>query len=56
MGVASRPEIHDERRLAELGYEQSLHHGWTSFSNFAISFTIISLFAVLDEDAPVRGV
>jgi amino acid transporter len=35
----------DERRLAELGYEQSLHRGWSSFSNFAISFTIISVLA-----------
>ncbi len=35
----------DERRLAELGYEQSLNRGWSSFSNFAISFTIISVLA-----------
>jgi amino acid transporter len=35
----------DERRLAELGYEQSLHRAWSSFSNFAISFTIISVLA-----------
>jgi amino acid transporter len=35
----------DERRLAELGYEQSLHRGWSSFSNFAISFTVISVLA-----------
>jgi amino acid transporter len=35
----------DERRLAELGYEQTLHRGWSSFSNFAISFTIISVLA-----------
>jgi amino acid transporter len=47
MGVTSRPEIHDEdeRRLAELGYSQSLQRGWSSFSNFAISFTIISVLA-----------
>ncbi len=35
----------DERRLAELGYEQSLNRGWSSFQNFAISFTIISVLA-----------
>jgi amino acid transporter len=35
----------DERRLAELGYTQSLNRAWSSFSNFAISFTIISVLA-----------
>lgn len=35
----------DERRLKELGYEQSLHRGWSGFQNFAISFTIISVLA-----------
>jgi amino acid transporter len=35
----------DERRLAELGYKQVLHRGWGAFSNFAISFTIISVLA-----------
>jgi amino acid transporter len=35
----------DEQRLAELGYKQDLHRGWSSFSNFAISFTIISVLA-----------
>jgi amino acid transporter len=47
MSVAERPEIQneDERRLAELGYDQSLHRAWSSFSNFAISFTIISVLA-----------
>jgi amino acid transporter len=35
----------DERRLAELGYSQSLSRGWSGFSNFAISFTIISILA-----------
>ncbi|HMS63179.1 MAG TPA: amino acid permease [Solirubrobacteraceae bacterium] len=35
----------DERRLAELGYEQKLHRGWSGFQNFAISFTIISVLA-----------
>src|SRR3954454_21840378 len=35
----------DEQRLAELGYVQRLSRGWSSFQNFAISFTIISIFA-----------
>jgi amino acid transporter len=35
----------DERQLAELGYKQELHRGWSAFTNFAISFTIISVLA-----------
>ncbi len=35
----------DERELANLGYKQELHRGWSSFTNFAISFTIISVLA-----------
>ena len=35
----------DERRLAELGYKQDLHRSWSGFSNFAISFSIISILA-----------
>src|ERR1700729_3481034 len=35
----------DEKRLAELGYAQELKRGWSSFSNFAISFSIISILA-----------
>src|SRR5213080_4045174 len=35
----------DEQRLAELGYVQRLQRGWSSFQNFAISFTIISVLA-----------
>src|ERR1700758_852706 len=35
----------DERTLAELGYKQELKRGWSSFSNFAISFSIISVLA-----------
>jgi amino acid transporter len=35
----------DEERLAELGYKQELSRGWSSFTNFAISFTIISVLA-----------
>src|SRR5947208_7757176 len=36
---------HDVRKLAELGYRQELARAWSSFTNFAISFTIISVLA-----------
>ncbi|GAB7043254.1 MULTISPECIES: amino acid permease [Catenuloplanes] len=35
----------DARRLAELGYKQELKRTWSGFSNFAISFSIISILA-----------
>jgi amino acid transporter len=35
----------DEKRLAELGYKQELSRSWSGFSNFAISFSIISILA-----------
>jgi amino acid transporter len=35
----------DERQLAELGYRQELSRAWSGFTNFAISFTIISVLA-----------
>jgi amino acid transporter len=35
----------DEERLAELGYKQELSRSWSGFTNFAISFTIISVLA-----------
>ena len=35
----------DERLLAELGYKQELNRAWSGFSNFAISFSIISVLA-----------
>ena len=35
----------DEQRLAELGYKQELNRAWSGVSNFAISFTIISILA-----------
>jgi amino acid transporter len=35
----------EEERLAELGYKQDLTRAWSGFSNFAISFTIISVLA-----------
>jgi amino acid transporter len=40
-------QIHneDEAHLARLGYKQDLHRSWSGFSNFAISFSIISILA-----------
>ena len=40
-------DIHndDEAMLAKLGYKQELSRTWSSFSNFAISFSIISILA-----------
>jgi amino acid transporter len=35
----------DEQLLAKLGYKQELNRNWSSFSNFAISFSIISILA-----------
>src|ERR671915_55931 len=35
----------DEQELAELGYKQELARAWSGFTNFAISFTIISVLA-----------
>src|SRR5882757_9064808 len=35
----------DEKHLAKLGYSQDLNRSWSSFSNFAISFSIISILA-----------
>ena len=41
------PQIHndDEAMLAKLGYKQELNRSWSGFSNFAISFSIISILA-----------
>ncbi len=43
----AQPEQQDRdvQRLAELGYKQDLARAWSGFSNFAISFTIISVLA-----------
>jgi amino acid transporter len=35
----------DEQHLAKLGYKQELNRSWSGFSNFAISFSIISILA-----------
>jgi amino acid transporter len=40
------PELSaDEEHLAKLGYTQELSRSWSGFSNFAISFSIISILA-----------
>src|SRR5579859_8162004 len=45
MGATAATRSSDEQRLAELGYKQELRRGWSSFSNLAISFSIISVLA-----------
>jgi amino acid transporter len=45
MSDVGRVEDRDEQKLAELGYKQELTRAWSSFTNFAISFTIISVLA-----------
>ncbi len=40
------PALDDDTRvLAEMGYTQELHRGMSAFSNFAVSFSIISILA-----------
>jgi amino acid transporter len=43
--AASAALGHDEQKLAELGYKQELNRGWSGFSNFAISLTIICILS-----------
>src|SRR5215216_6450865 len=43
--TAEHADDHDVRRLHELGYKQELSRAWSGFTNFAISFTIISVLA-----------
>ncbi|QNK81246.1 amino acid permease [Nakamurella sp. PAMC28650] len=44
--MTATPELSDdEKQLAELGYTQELNRSWSGFSNFAISFSIISILA-----------
>ncbi len=44
--MTATPELSDdEKQLADLGYTQELHRSWSGFSNFAISFSIISILA-----------
>jgi len=47
-GVATRHDHdhdHDQQRLHELGYAQELRRHMSGFSNFAVSFTIISVLS-----------
>jgi hypothetical protein len=39
------PQLTDEERLAQLGYRQELRRKLSGFSNFAVSFSIISILA-----------
>ncbi|WP_214415315.1 amino acid permease [Sphaerisporangium fuscum] len=42
----AQPNLDDDaERLAQLGYKQELSRSWSGFSNFAISFSIISILA-----------
>ncbi|WP_375484220.1 amino acid permease [uncultured Jatrophihabitans sp.] len=43
--AAPPPVDDDEAELAALGYKQELSRSWSGFSNFAISFSIISILA-----------
>ncbi len=45
MSDSSRTLSADEKRLAALGYKQELNRGWSGFSNFAISLTIICILS-----------
>jgi amino acid transporter len=45
MADEGRQEDRDAQQLAELGYKQELQRAWSGFTNFAISFTIISVLA-----------
>src|SRR5579864_7081251 len=43
--AAAQTATDDERRLHELGYAQELLRRMSGFSNFAVSFTIISILS-----------
>jgi amino acid transporter len=44
--ATTEPKLNaDDELLAKLGYKQELSRSWSSFSNFAISFSIISILA-----------
>src|SRR6266851_6361205 len=45
MVMSGGMEDRDVQKLAELGYRQELTRAWSGFTNFAISFTIISVLA-----------
>jgi amino acid transporter len=43
--ASTQPLDEDAQRLAQLGYRQELKRTWSGFSNFAISFSIISILS-----------
>ena len=43
--AGNQPELTDEERLHQMGYAQELNRSMSRFSNFAISFTIISILS-----------
>ena len=45
MGTSDAVLSSDEERLAALGYKPELNRGWSAFSNFAISLTIICILS-----------
>jgi amino acid transporter len=45
LGASSNRELTDTERLHQLGYAQELNRTMSKFSNFAISFTIISILS-----------
>jgi amino acid transporter len=45
MATTESERNQDDELLAKLGYKQELSRSWSSFSNFAISFSIISILA-----------
>ena len=42
---SGRQELSDEQQLAALGYRQDLRRSWSSFSSFAITFSIICILS-----------
>ncbi|MFE9690513.1 amino acid permease [Micromonospora sp. NPDC005806] len=44
-GIPPTSPVSDEERLAQLGYKQELRRKLSGFSNFAVSFSIISILA-----------
>jgi amino acid transporter len=45
MAVNKTHHADDVKRLAELGYKQQFDRKWSGFSNFAVSFSIISILS-----------
>ena len=43
-----------ERKLAALGYTQQLNRGFTTFTNFAVSFSIISILTGVTGKDPIH--